>query len=103
MSGEISDTRKTTRVKGKVYKMCGVTCCGVMCGMEMTRFSLGVTRMNRIRSEYIRVTAKGEPRLTGFGHVQRRERMKLPGRRKTTESHRCSGGRAEGWCGTRRC
>ena len=66
--------------------------------MKMLRFSLGVTRMDRIRNEYIRGTAHvrcfgekvREARLRWFGHVQRRDseyigrrmlRMELPGRR----------------------
>ncbi|XP_051814292.1 serine/threonine-protein kinase NLK isoform X2 [Acanthochromis polyacanthus] len=66
--------------------------------LKMLRFSLGVTRMDKIRIEYIRGTAhvRGfgdkvrESRLRWFGHVQRREseyigrRMlsfPLPGRR----------------------
>ncbi|KAK3545722.1 hypothetical protein QTP70_011349 [Hemibagrus guttatus] len=48
----------------------------------MLRFSLGVTRLDRIRNEYIRGTAHAgrlgdkvrEARLRWFGHVQRRER-----------------------------
>ncbi|KAF7655665.1 hypothetical protein LDENG_00052730 [Lucifuga dentata] len=64
----------------------------------MLRFSLGVTRMDRIRNEYIRGTAHvrcfgdkvREARLRWFGHVQRRDsehigrrmlRLELPGRR----------------------
>ncbi|KAK3531033.1 hypothetical protein QTP70_007879 [Hemibagrus guttatus] len=47
----------------------------------MLRFSLGVTRLDRIRNEYIRGTAHvgrlgdkvREARLRWFGHVQRRE------------------------------
>ncbi|KAF7654083.1 hypothetical protein LDENG_00074760, partial [Lucifuga dentata] len=47
----------------------------------MLRFSLGVTRMDRIRNEYIRGTAHvrcfgdkvREARLRWFGHVQRRD------------------------------
>ncbi|KAK3532039.1 hypothetical protein QTP86_003554 [Hemibagrus guttatus] len=47
----------------------------------MLRFSLGVTRLDRIRNEYIRGTAHvgrlgdkvRETRLRWFGHVQRRE------------------------------
>ena len=65
---------------------------------KMLRFSLGVTKMDRIRNEYIRGTAHvrcfgdkvREARLRWFGHVQRRDseyigrrmlRMELPGRR----------------------
>ncbi|KAF7660222.1 hypothetical protein LDENG_00286240, partial [Lucifuga dentata] len=48
---------------------------------KMLRFSLGVTRMDRIRNEYIRGTAHvrcfgdkvREARLRWFGHVQRRD------------------------------
>ncbi|KAK3536510.1 hypothetical protein QTP86_013834 [Hemibagrus guttatus] len=66
--------------------------------LKMLRFSLGVTRLDRIRNEYIRGTAHverlgdkvREARLRWFGHVQRRESeyigrrmldMELPGRR----------------------
>ncbi|KAK3529495.1 hypothetical protein QTP70_031738 [Hemibagrus guttatus] len=50
--------------------------------LKMLRFSLGVTRLDRIRNEYIRGTAHvgrlgdkvREARLRWFGHVQRRER-----------------------------
>ncbi|KAK3555065.1 hypothetical protein QTP86_007988 [Hemibagrus guttatus] len=66
--------------------------------LKMLRFSLGVTRLDRIRNEYIRGTAHAghlgdkvrEARLRWFGHVQRRESeyigrrmldMELPGRR----------------------
>ncbi|KAK3569568.1 hypothetical protein QTP86_001618 [Hemibagrus guttatus] len=66
--------------------------------LKMLRFSLGVTRLDRIRNEYIRGTAHvgrlgdkvREARLRWFGHVQRRESeyigrrmldMGLPGRR----------------------
>ncbi|KAK3557825.1 hypothetical protein QTP86_002923 [Hemibagrus guttatus] len=53
--------------------------------LKMLRFSLGVTRLDRIRNEYIRGTAHvgrlgdkvREARLRWFGHVQRRE-MELP-------------------------
>ncbi|KAK3521254.1 hypothetical protein QTP70_001548 [Hemibagrus guttatus] len=49
--------------------------------LKMLRFSLGVTRLDRIRNEYIRGTAHvgclgdkvREARLRWFGHVQRRE------------------------------
>ncbi|XP_060743999.1 uncharacterized protein LOC132857897 [Tachysurus vachellii] len=66
--------------------------------LKMLRFSLGVTRLDRIRNKYIRGTAHvgslgdkvREARLRWFGHVQRRESeyigrrmldMELPGRR----------------------
>ncbi|KAK3556174.1 hypothetical protein QTP70_005567 [Hemibagrus guttatus] len=51
----------------------------------MLRFSLGVTRLDRIRNEYIRGTAHvgrlgdkvREARLRWFGHVQRRDTIKI--------------------------
>ncbi|KAK3548241.1 hypothetical protein QTP70_005820 [Hemibagrus guttatus] len=66
--------------------------------LKMLRFSLGVTRLDRIRNKYIRGTGHvgrlgdkvREARLRWFGHVQRRESeyigrrmldMELPGRR----------------------
>ena len=65
----------------------------------MLRFSLGVTRIDKIRNEYIRGTAQvvqfaektREARLRWYGHVQRKYagyigprmlRMELPGKRK---------------------
>ncbi|KAK3514051.1 hypothetical protein QTP70_002503 [Hemibagrus guttatus] len=53
--------------------------------LKMLRFSLGVTRLDRIRNEYIRGTAHvgrlgdkvREARLRWFGHVQRREMRRL--------------------------
>ncbi|KAK3554998.1 hypothetical protein QTP86_005392 [Hemibagrus guttatus] len=55
----------------------------------MLRFSLGVTRLDRIRNEYIRGTAHvgrlgdkvREARLRWFGHVQRREILERVGKR----------------------
>ncbi|KAK3565218.1 hypothetical protein QTP86_001024 [Hemibagrus guttatus] len=52
--------------------------------LKMLRFSLGVTRLDRIRNEYIRGTAHvgrlgdkvREARLRWFGHVQRRENIR---------------------------
>ncbi|KAK3526882.1 hypothetical protein QTP86_003607 [Hemibagrus guttatus] len=52
--------------------------------LKMLRFSLGVTRLDRIRNEYIRGTAHvgrlgdtvREARLRWFGHVQRREKIR---------------------------
>ncbi|KAK3540979.1 hypothetical protein QTP86_007948 [Hemibagrus guttatus] len=102
------------RIKGKVYRT--VVRAAMLYGLEtvslrkrqeselevaelkMLRFSLGVTRLDRIRNEYIRGTAHvgrlgdkvREARLRWFGHVQRRESeyigrrmldMELPGRR----------------------
>ena len=67
--------------------------------LKMLRFSLGVTRMDKIRNEYIRWTAQvgrfgektREARLRWYGHVLRKDdgyigrrmlRMELPGKRK---------------------
>lgn len=67
--------------------------------LKMLRFSLGVTRMDRIRNEHIRGTAQvgqfvdkvREARLRWFGRMQRRDagyvgrrvlRMEPPGRRR---------------------
>ena len=49
--------------------------------LKMLRFSLGVTRMEKIRNEHVRGTAQvghvsdkvREERLRWFGHVQRRD------------------------------
>ncbi|KAK3546978.1 hypothetical protein QTP86_007433 [Hemibagrus guttatus] len=87
----------SARIKGKVYRT--VVRPAMLYGLEtvslrkrqeselevaelkMLRFSLGVTRLDRIRNEYIRGTAHvgrlgdkvRETRLRWFGHVQRRE------------------------------
>ncbi|RJG11798.1 hypothetical protein D4A39_16960, partial [Alcanivorax profundi] len=114
VSGVLCDKSVPARVKGKVYRT--VVRPAMLYGLEtvalrkrqeeelevaelkMLRFSLGVTRMDRIRNEYIRGTAHvrrfrdkiREARLRWFGHVQRREseyigkrmlRLELPGRR----------------------
>ena len=67
--------------------------------LKMLQFSLGVTRMDKIRNEYIRGTAQvgrlgektREARLRLYGNVRRKEdgyigrrmlRMELPGKRK---------------------
>ena len=49
--------------------------------MKMLRFAMGVTRKDKIRNEYIRITLKierlgmkmREGRLTWYGHVMRRD------------------------------
>ncbi|KAK3549916.1 hypothetical protein QTP86_015535 [Hemibagrus guttatus] len=114
VSGVLCDRKISARIKGKVYKT--VVRPAMLYGLEtvslrkrqeselevaelkMLRFSLGVTRLDRIRNEYIRGTAHvghlgdkvREARLRWFGHVQRRESeyigrrmldMELPGRR----------------------
>ncbi|KAK3511475.1 hypothetical protein QTP70_008958 [Hemibagrus guttatus] len=113
-SGVLCDQKISARIKGKVYRT--VVRPAMLYGLEtvslrkrqeselevaelkMLRFSLGVTRLDRIRNEYIRGTAHvgrlgdkvREARLRWFGHVQRRESeyigrrmldMGLPGRR----------------------
>ncbi|KAK3570388.1 hypothetical protein QTP86_019270, partial [Hemibagrus guttatus] len=98
VSGVLCDRKISARIKGKVYKT--VVRPAMLYGLEtvslrkrqeaelevaelkMLRFSLGVTRLDRIRNEYIRETAHvgrlgdkvREARLRWFGHVQRRER-----------------------------
>ncbi|KAK3539478.1 hypothetical protein QTP70_008874 [Hemibagrus guttatus] len=114
VSGVLCDRKISARIKGKVYRT--VVRAAMLYGLEtvslrkrqeselevaelkMLRFSLGVTRLDRIRNEYIRGTAHvgrlgdrvRETRLRWFGHVQRRESeyigrrmldMELPGRR----------------------
>ncbi|KAK3540404.1 hypothetical protein QTP70_030633 [Hemibagrus guttatus] len=114
VSGVLCDRKISARIKGKVYRT--VVRPAMLYGLEtvslrkrqeselevaelkMLRFSLGVTRLDRIRNEYIRGTAHvgrlgdkvREARLRWFGHVQRRQReyigrrmldMELPGRR----------------------
>ncbi|KAK3568025.1 hypothetical protein QTP86_028617 [Hemibagrus guttatus] len=114
VSGVLCDRKISARIKGKVYRT--VVRPAMLYGLEtvslrkrqeselevaelkMLRFSLGVTRLDRIRNEYIRGTAHvghlgdkvREARLRWFGHVQRRESeyigrrmldMGLPGRR----------------------
>ncbi|KAK3541900.1 hypothetical protein QTP86_008111 [Hemibagrus guttatus] len=97
VSGVLCDQKISARIKGKVYRT--VVRPAMLYGLEtvslrkrqeselevaelkMLRFSLGVTRLNRIRNEYIRGTAHvgrlwdkvSEARLRWFGHVQRRE------------------------------
>ncbi|KAK3551565.1 hypothetical protein QTP70_019805, partial [Hemibagrus guttatus] len=97
VSGVLCDRKISERIKGKVYRT--VVRPAMLYGLEtvslrkrqeselevaelkMLRFSLGVTRLDRIRNEYIRGTAHvgrlgdkvREARLRWFGHVQRRE------------------------------
>ncbi|KAK3565433.1 hypothetical protein QTP86_009698 [Hemibagrus guttatus] len=95
--GVLCDQKISARIKGKVYRT--VVRPAMLYGLEtvslrkrqeselevaelkMLRFSLGVTRLDRIRNEYIRGTAHvgrlgdkvREARLRWFGHVQRRD------------------------------
>ncbi|KAK3552176.1 hypothetical protein QTP86_005104 [Hemibagrus guttatus] len=97
VSGVLCDRKISARIKGKVYRT--VVRPAMLYGLEtvslrkrqeselevaelkMLKFSLGVTRLDRIRNEYIRGTAHvgrlgdkvREARLRWFGHVQRRE------------------------------
>ncbi|KAK3523772.1 hypothetical protein QTP70_010062, partial [Hemibagrus guttatus] len=97
VSGVLCDQKISVRIKGKVYRT--VVRPAMLYGLEtvslrkrqeselevaelkMLRFSLGVTRLDRIRNEYIRGTAHvgllgdkvREARLRWFGHVQRRD------------------------------
>ncbi|KAK3523075.1 hypothetical protein QTP86_012650 [Hemibagrus guttatus] len=100
-NGECGKEKISARIKGKVYRT--VVRPAMLYGLEtvslkkrqeselevaelkMLRFSLGVTRLDRIRNEYIRGTAHvghlgnkvREARLRWFGHVQRRESCEL--------------------------
>ena len=115
MSGVICDRRVPARVKGKVYKVAvrpamlyGLETVALtkrqeaemeVAELKMLRFSLGVTRMDKIRNEYIRGTAQvgkfgektREARLRWYGHLRRKDdgyigrrmlRMELSGKRK---------------------
>ena len=97
MSGVICDRRVPARVKGKVYRVAvrpamlyGLEMVALMkiqeakmevAELKMLRFSLGVTRMDKIRNEYIRGTSQvgrfgektREARLTWYGHVRRKD------------------------------
>ncbi|KAK3553470.1 hypothetical protein QTP70_003514 [Hemibagrus guttatus] len=110
VSGVLYDRKISARIKGKVYRT--VVRPAMLYGLEtvslrkrqeselevaelkMLRFSLGVTRLDRIRNEYIRGTAHvghlgdnvREARLRWFGHVQRRERP--PCVNKTAQTHK---------------
>ncbi|KAK3539272.1 hypothetical protein QTP86_033270 [Hemibagrus guttatus] len=101
VSGVLCERKISARIKGKVYRT--VVRAAMLYGLEtvslrkrqeselevaelkMLRFSLGVTRLDRIRNEYIRGTAHvgrlgdrvREARLRWFGHVQRRETSTL--------------------------
>ncbi|KAI2660071.1 hypothetical protein H4Q32_022673 [Labeo rohita] len=76
--GVICDRRVPARVKGKVYKT--VVRPAMFYGLEVV-LQQTMTRMDRIKNEYIRGTAQvgqlvdkvRETRLRWFGHVQRRD------------------------------
>ena len=115
MSGVVYDRRVPARVKGKVYRVAvrpamlyGLETVALtnrqeadmeVAELKMLRFSLGVTRMDKIRNEYIRGTAQvgrfgektREARLRWYGHILRKDDgyigrrmlgMELPGKRK---------------------
>ena len=115
VSGVICDRRLPAGVKGKVYSsvvipamVYGLETVAVtkkqveemeVAKMEMLRFSMGVTRKDKIRNEYIRSTVKverlgmkmREGRLRWYKHVMRRDQeyverkmmeMELPGKKK---------------------
>ena len=97
VSGVLCDRKLSARVKGKMYK--SVVRPAMLYGMEtvavterqvgkievaelnMVRWALGVTRKDKIRSEYVRGTSKiaklgdklGNARLRWCKHVKRRE------------------------------
>ena len=113
MSGVICDRRVPARVKGKVYRVAvrpamlyGLETAALtkrqeaemeVAELKMLRFSLGVTRMDKIGNEYIRGTTQvgrfgektRESKLRWYGHVLRKYdgyigrrmlRMELPGK-----------------------
>ncbi|KAK3560767.1 hypothetical protein QTP86_019209 [Hemibagrus guttatus] len=110
--GVLCDQKISARIKGKVYRT--VVRAAMLYGLEtvslrkrqeselevaelkMLRFSLGVTRLDRIRNEYIRGTAHvgrlgdkvREARLRWFGHVQRRESVYIALTRRGMDSTR---------------
>ena len=97
MSEVICDRRVPARVKGKVYKVAvrpamsyGLETVALakrqeaemeVAELKMLRFSLGVTRMDEIRNEYIRGSAQvgrfgektRETRLRWYGHERRKD------------------------------
>ncbi|KAI5085539.1 hypothetical protein C0J45_23706, partial [Silurus meridionalis] len=118
VTGVICNSRVSARMKGKVYRT--VVRPAMLYGLEtvalskrqeaelevaelkMLMFLLGVTRMHKIRNEFIRGTAHvgrfgDKVRGRWFGHVQRRDmsyigermlRMEPPGRRKRERPRR---------------
>ena len=121
MSGVICDRRVPARVKGKVYKVAVRPAMLYwleivaltkrqeaemeVAELKMSRFSLGVTRMDKIRNEYIIGTAQvrkfgdktPEARQRWYGHRRRKDdgyierrmlRMELSGKRKRGRPNR---------------
>ena len=115
VSGVICDKRLPARVKGKVYSsvvrpamLYGLETVAVtkkqveemeVAEMKMLRFTMGMTRKDKIRNEHIRSTVKverlgmkmSEDRLRWYGLVMRRDQeyvgrkmmeMELPGKRR---------------------
>ena len=109
MSGVICDRRVPSRVKGKVYRVAvrpamlyGLETVALtkrqeaemeVAELKMLRFLLGVTRMDKIRNEYIRGTVQvgrfgektREARLKWFGHVRGKDNGYIGGRMLRTE------------------
>jgi hypothetical protein len=97
VTGTICDARMPLRLKGKIYKtiirpvvMYGSECWAAkvtdetrmhVTEMRMLRWMCGVTRVDRIRNEYVRGSLKVAPiaeklranRLRWYGHVMRRD------------------------------
>ncbi|KAK3561613.1 hypothetical protein QTP86_010689 [Hemibagrus guttatus] len=97
---DVDEVKISARIKGKVYRtavrpamLYGLETVSLrkrqeseleVAELKMLRFSLGVTRLDRIRNEYSRGTAHvgrlrdkvREARLRWFGHVQRRETLR---------------------------
>ena len=113
--GILCDGELSAKVKGKMYRsfvrptmLYGMETMAVterqvgkmkVAELKMVRWTLGVTRKDKIRNEYVRGTAKiaklgdklRNARLRWYGHVKRREEdyvgkrmmeMSVPGRRK---------------------
>ena len=106
MSGVLCDRKISARAKGRIYKSVvrpamtyGTETWPIkktqeqkmnVAEMRMLRWMLGVTRMDRVKNDYIRGTAKvttvskkiQEKRMNWYGHVKRRDEHYI-GRRMT--------------------